>query len=83
MKCHVKNICKSIPNKYINFAKNSYSHLKHLSLADYDDYRDLSVDILVGSDYYWDIIENEVVRGESDPVAIKKQSWLYIEWFIL
>ena len=31
----------------------------------------MSVDILIGSDYYWDIIENEVVRGESGPVAIK------------
>ena len=40
---------------------------------DYNDDRDLSVDILIGSDYYWDIIKNEVVRGESGPVAIKSK----------
>ena len=33
----------------------------------------MSVDILIGSDYYWDIIENEAVRGESGPVAIKSK----------
>ena len=70
MKCYVKDICKPIPDQHINFAKNSYSHLKHLSLADYNDDRDLPVDILIGSDYYSDIIGNEVGRGESDPVAI-------------
>ena len=40
VKCYVKDICKPIPNQYINFAKNSYPHLKHLSLADYNDDRD-------------------------------------------
>ena len=33
----------------------------------------MSVDIPIGSDYYWDIIENEVVRGESGPVTIKSK----------
>ena len=33
----------------------------------------MSVDILIGSDYYWNIIENKVVRGESGPVAIKSK----------
>ena len=40
VKCYVKDICKPIPNQYINFAKNNYPHLKHLSLADYNDDRD-------------------------------------------
>ena len=31
----------------------------------------MSVDIFIGSDHYWDIIENEVARGESGPVVIK------------
>ena len=59
VKCYVKDICKPIPNQHINFAKNSYPHLQHLHFADYNDDRDLSVDILIGSDYYWGIIENE------------------------
>ena len=57
-----KVISKLIPKQYTNFTKNNYSHLQHLSLGNYNDDRDLSVDILIGSDYYWDIIENEVVR---------------------
>ena len=73
VKCYVKDICKPIPNQYINFATNSYLHLQHLNLADYNDDRDLSVDILIGSDFYWDIIENEVLKGESDPAAIKSK----------
>ena len=40
---------------------------------DYNDDRGLSVDILIGSDYYWNTIENEVVRGESGPVAIRSK----------
>ena len=67
------DIWKPIPNQYINFGKNSYLHLQHLTLADYNDDRDLSVDILIGSGYYWHIIENEVVKGKSDPVAIKSK----------
>ena len=31
--CYVKDICKPIPNQYINFAKNSYPHLQRLNLA--------------------------------------------------
>ena len=71
VKCYVKDICKPILNQYIKFAKNSYPHLKHLNLAVYNNDRDLSVDILIGSNYYWDIIEIKIVRGESGPVAIK------------
>ena len=56
-----------------SIAKNSYSHLDHLNLADYNSDRDLSVDILIRSDYHWDTIENEVLRGESGPVAIKSK----------
>ena len=33
----------------------------------------MSVNILTGSNYYWDIIENEVLRGQSGPVAIKSK----------
>ena len=68
-----KGHLKPIPNQYINFAKNSYPYLKHLSLADYNDDRDLSVDILIRSDNYGDILENEVVRSESGTVAIKSK----------
>ena len=31
------------------------------------------VDILVGADFYWSIVDNEVVRGVEDPVALKSK----------
>ena len=55
VKCYVKDICKPIPNQYINYAKNSYPHLKHLSLVDYNDDRDLPVDILIESDEHFNV----------------------------
>ena len=56
-----------------SIAKYSDSHLHHLNLADYNGGRDLSVDILIRSDYHWGTIDNEVLRGESGPVAIKSK----------
>ena len=35
------------------------------------------IDILIGSDYYYDFISGEVVRGETGPVAVgSKLGWL-------
>ena len=38
---------------------------------------DSSIDILIGSDYYFDILAGEIVRGESGPVAINSEfAWV-------
>jgi hypothetical protein len=35
------------------------------------------IDVLIGSDYYWDIVGGEMIRGQSGPVAISsKFGWL-------
>ena len=81
LKCYVKSICKPIPNHSINIAKNSYPHLQHLNLANQNDDRDLSVSILIGSVCYPGIIENEVVKDENGPVAIKSK--VGYKWFVL
>ncbi|XP_065639741.1 uncharacterized protein LOC136072548 [Hydra vulgaris] len=47
---------------------------KYLKLADYHrDNEYLEVDILIGADYYWSIIENKIIRGVEGPIAIKSK----------
>ena len=72
--CFVKDICAPIDGQFINTAVEKYSHLKGLVLADNNvENTSLSVDILIGSDFYWDFIGNEVVRGELGPVALESK----------
>jgi len=51
---------------------------EHLELADGDSL-DLkkSIDVLVGSDYYWSIVAGDTVVGKGGPVALgSKLGWL-------
>jgi hypothetical protein len=49
-------------------------HLQDLQLSDLNILEgrqsDSSIDILIGADYYFDILTGEMVRGESGPVAV-------------
>ena len=66
-------ICAPLPSR-INVS--SYPHLHGLKLADYSEPQD-SVDALIGSDFYWDFVTGESVRGDSGPTAVKsKFGWL-------
>ena len=48
-----------------------FSHLAQFDLADNRDSRSpLEVDVLIGSDQYWDIVAGETIRGRCGPVAI-------------
>ena len=69
----VELICGPIANQTIEIAQQSYPHLQGLPLADYSrGDEDLEVDIMIGADYYWSIVQNHVVRGESHgPVAVR------------
>ncbi|KAL9976468.1 hypothetical protein ACROYT_G013775 [Oculina patagonica] len=66
-------ICGPIANQTIEVAQQCYPHLQGLPLADYSQGdEELEVDILIGADYYWSVVQNHVVRGEiHDPVAIR------------
>ena len=45
-------------------------------MADYSDSED-SIDVLIGSDYYWDFVRGEIVRGDFGPTAVNnKFGWL-------
>ena len=66
-------ICGPIANHTIEVAQQYYPPLQGLPLADYSrGDEELEVDIMVGADYYWSVVQNNIVRGEfHDPVAIR------------
>ena len=69
-------ICSALGSK-INV--EDYSHLRGLELADFDscDASNDNIDILVGADYYWDIVSGEIIQWEKGPTAVtSKLGWL-------
>ena len=71
-----EKICSPIPTK---IQLDRYAHLKELDLADssLSENGHDEIDILIGSDYYYDVVIGEVVRGESGPVAVSsKFGWV-------
>ena len=68
----VDTICSPISNQSIDVAKSHYLHLQNLPLADRGDGNEsMEIDILVGADYLWNFMLDNVVRGEQGfgPVA--------------
>ena len=65
-------ICAPISNQIIESTQAYYPHLQCLRLADNSHGgEDLSVDILIGADFYWNFVRGSVVRGpESGPIAL-------------
>lgn len=68
-------ICSALPLR-VNL--DDHPHLQDLDLAeDFDNDNHDTIDVLIGSDYYWDIVSSESVRGESGPTAVNsKLGWL-------
>ena len=60
-------ICSNLP-VLVNASK--YIHLQGLDLADSSSNHQGGIDVLIGSDYYWQIVTGDVVSGESGPVAM-------------
>jgi len=53
-----------------------HPHLQELELADSAESTN-SIDILIGSNHYWDFVTGESIRGEFGPTAVKsKLGWL-------
>ena len=65
--------------------KEMYPHLSGQELADDSgDVRELQVDILIGSDYYWQFITGQLQRGTSGPVVIQTcLGWSFLDQFPL
>lgn len=70
-------ICEPLTNQTIDLCQDKYQHLARLRLADSCDGGDMPIDILVGSDYYWEIATDNVVRGKKGPTAMyTKLGWV-------
>jgi len=55
----------------------SYAHLDGLELADEPCTSARSIDLLIGSDYYWNFVTGETKRGVKGPITINsKFGWL-------
>ncbi|XP_068697319.1 uncharacterized protein [Montipora foliosa] len=69
----VELICGPITNQTIEIAQQCYPHLQGLPLADHSrGDEDLEIDVMIGADHYWSVVQNHVVRGElHGPVEIR------------
>ena len=67
-------ICEPLVCQPVSLCQESFDHLIGLDLADPSGgHSQKEVDILVGSDQYWDLTTGEVRRGHSGPVAINTE----------
>ena len=52
LQAFVTDICHPLKNQNTKFAKNNFSHIRSLTLADENPLKSSDIDILIGSDYY-------------------------------
>ena len=71
----VPTICKPLVSQPIATSIEKTSSFKGLNFADYSDGK--QVDVLIGSDYYWELVTGSVCRSERGPTAIHtKLGWV-------
>ena len=54
-----------------NVSESKFTHLERSDLADVLQDSSLQVDLLIGSDFYWQFVTGETVHGAEGPVAVK------------
>ena len=71
--CLVKDTFVKLYMGKILCMQKKFKHLKNLKLADSNSNNESScVDILIGSDFLWDIFESQIIRREpAMPIAMK------------
>ena len=68
----INDICKPLTGQFLSHSVEQSRHLQGLKLADSNYDESLTVDILIGSDFYWSFFTNHIVRGPPNtPVALK------------
>ena len=76
----VPAICPPPNSRPIEFYKKEFRHLKTLTLADEiveEPFRGDQIDIMIGLDFYYQIVYDETQRGVCGPVATKSRvGWL-------
>ena len=69
-------ICSNLPTLV---DVNKYTHLQGLELADKGNLHLNEFDILIGSNYYWQIVTSDIVNGDCGPVAMSSIfGWLLL-----
>ena len=68
-------ICSPLPT---TLDLTRYPHLQGVQLADVNvaEGNHSNIDILIGSDYYFDVVTGEIIRGVSGPGRRKQQVWM-------
>lgn len=67
----VSKIATPVPN-HISQAVTAHSYLQGLELADHVASETFEINLLIGADYYWEIVGNDIVRGPG-PTAISSK----------
>lgn len=67
----VPSICEPLTAQPIALCLEKFEHVKQLDLADYSNGQDsLQIDVLIGADYYWELVTGCTSRCEGGPVAV-------------
>jgi len=67
-------ICSTLP---VISDISQYSYLCGIQLADCSGSAQSTIDVLIGSDFYWQLVGSEIRQGKQGPVAINnKLGWL-------
>ena len=74
----VPHICEPLLAQPVDLCSRMYSHLAPLNLADtHQGDNSIEVDMLIGSDFYWQLTTGEIIRGQGGPVAVNtKFGWV-------
>ena len=66
----VPHICEPLTTQPIDKCLELCPHISGLDLANDSLDETREIDVLIGSDFYWEFVTGEVVRGIEGPVAI-------------
>ena len=66
-------VCEPLSGQPISYAVERYPHLSNLELADpvHHSSDNMEINVLIGSDQYWQMVTETILRGVSGPTAIE------------
>ena len=66
-------ICEPLVGQPISVCVKQYPHLMGLELADsVESGSSMPVDVLIGSDYYWQLVTGSICQGFEGPIAVHR-----------
>ena len=68
--CFIQDIYSPIKTQNLNLTK-TYPHLNNIKLAESNiDNKSLAIGILVGADFYWEVLLEGFIKAKSGPLAL-------------